>query len=82
MNTWKQLTELKEHTDIVRRIQYSKDGKLLASCSSDKSIIIWDTETYKSILKLIDSDQVFSICFTPNCEILYSGGYFFIKFFI
>ena len=34
---------LAEHSDSVNRVCFSKDGSLLASASSDKSIIIWNT---------------------------------------
>jgi len=34
-----------KHISYVWGISFSVDGKLLASCSQDKSVMIWDTET-------------------------------------
>ena len=37
--------ELNGHSDIVVSVCFSPDGKLLASCSWDKSIVISNSET-------------------------------------
>ena len=35
------------HKDAVLCCAFSPDGKLLATCSSDGAILIWDTKTFK-----------------------------------
>ena len=43
------LTDLIGHTDKVWGISYSPDGKTIASCSSDKTIKLWNAENGKEI---------------------------------
>ena len=37
------------HTNWVRSAKFSPDGKLIATCSDDKSVRIWDTASNKCI---------------------------------
>jgi len=40
-----------EHTDVIHDVQFDFYGRLLASCSSDGSIKIWDvTDTYQKLI--------------------------------
>ena len=41
----RQMRTLTGHTDWVRSIAFSRDGKLIASGSKDKLVKIWDTQT-------------------------------------
>ena len=36
---------IKGHTAEVRSVDFSPDGKMIASGSGDKSVRVWDTET-------------------------------------
>jgi WD40 repeat protein len=42
-------TQLKGHSGKVNGVSFSKDGALLASASSDHTIRIWDTNTWKQV---------------------------------
>lgn len=41
--------DIGDHADMVRDAVYSKDGKLLISCADDKTIRIWNTESWKCV---------------------------------
>lgn len=53
----------------------STDGTILASCSDDQTIRLWNVRTgeEKKILKG-HKGTVNSICFSPDSKILASGG--------
>lgn len=36
--------------DIIRTVKYSKDGTTLITIADDKTLRIWDTHTYKSVV--------------------------------
>jgi WD40 repeat protein len=36
--------------DIIRTVKYSKDGSTLVTIADDKTLRIWDTRTYKSVV--------------------------------
>lgn len=59
-------TELREHSDEVWYIEFSHNGSMLASASSDNSIIIWDTRRWKMIMRLSENSampDVQGICY-------------------
>jgi WD40 repeat protein len=62
------LLTLNGHTDNVWSITFSPDGTRLASCSSDKTVGLWDAHTGSPIRGLIvgHTDAVLSITFSPN----------------
>ncbi len=64
-----------EHTDDIMNITYSPDGKTIASCSSDGSIVLWDSQTGRQVGKTILSDNIISLAFSPDGRILASGSW-------
>ncbi len=48
----KSLATLEDHLAPVNSVCFSPDGKLFASASSDRSIIIWDAETLTALRRL------------------------------
>jgi WD40 repeat protein len=67
---------LTQHSDVVSSIAFSPDGKILASGSQDKTIVLWDAETQKPIGKLTSSPvAITKIAFSPDGKTLASIGY-------
>jgi WD40 repeat protein len=67
---------LRGHTDAVNRLAFNPDGKILASSSMDKTIILWDMTTYQPIGNpLTNTDYLLPIVFSPDGKILASGGH-------
>ncbi len=63
------------HSFFVTSLSFSLDGKLLASASYDKSIILWDVEKPQTIGSLIGhNSSVKTVSFSPNGKLLASGG--------
>lgn len=59
----------------TRCMEYSPDGKWLACGSSDKTIRIWDTRTWKCQKYLSGHiGSVFDLCFSPCGKFLASGS--------
>jgi WD40 repeat protein len=63
------------HKYWIRCVTYSPDGTMIATCSDDRNICIWDANDGKCLMGPVDCDAgaVLSIAFSPNGEILISG---------
>jgi WD40 repeat protein/serine/threonine protein kinase len=67
---------LEGHTQGIRAIAYSPNGKMLASGGSDNTIMLWDTETRRRIGNPLIGHQnaINSLAFSPDGRILVSGS--------
>eukprot|EP00729_Bicosta_minor_P013507 gene13507-19101_t len=66
---------LTAHTDAVNAVSFSHDSSLLASGSSDKTVIIRDTATWKPVATLTGhSSSVFAVSFSHDSSLLASGS--------
>jgi len=55
------------HTNVVRAVAFSGDGRLLLTGSDDKSAILWDTEAGKEIRRFTgQDDEIRSVAFSPD----------------
>ncbi|KAI0112397.1 WD40 repeat-like protein [Nemania sp. FL0031] len=55
------------HTDWIRTVAFSSDGRLLASGSDDKTVRIWNTETGETQHKLmVENFWIFSVAFSSQ----------------
>ncbi|KAF7979625.1 hypothetical protein HWV62_41573 [Athelia sp. TMB] len=74
---WPALQQIFEgHTDRVKSVAFSPDGRRMASGSDDKSVRVWDTETGTLIVKPFEghTDWVRSIAFSPDGQRIASGS--------
>eukprot|EP00792_Barthelona_sp_PAP020_P004246 TRINITY_DN1992_c0_g1_i1.p1 TRINITY_DN1992_c0_g1~~TRINITY_DN1992_c0_g1_i1.p1 ORF type:complete len:401 (+),score=83.48 TRINITY_DN1992_c0_g1_i1:118-1320(+) len=65
---------LKDHKSFVNAIAFSQDGKLLASGSSDSSIIIYKLEDFSILTQLKNETFVYCICFSHCSNYIYFNG--------
>ncbi|CAD8100903.1 unnamed protein product [Paramecium primaurelia] len=66
---------LEGHEDSVLIIQYSNDGKIIASGGSEKVIKFWDSNTFQQIGEIRDiSVKPKFLVFTPDDQMLFVSG--------
>ncbi|MCA0453181.1 MAG: protein kinase [Chloroflexi bacterium] len=68
------LNFLTAHTDTIRALAYSPDGKILASAGRDLAIILWDTTTNQPIGEplLGHTNYINNLAFSPDSQTLVS----------
>ena len=69
----KPLASLGGHTDVINRVVWSKDGKLLATASNDRSVKLWSAKTLKVIATLPHGSIVYGVTLSPDGKRLASG---------
>lgn len=63
------------HTDVIRVIAVSRDGKLMASGSDDNSVRIWNADTGTEIIALPGNSPVVALGFDKGSLVAwYKGG--------
>src|SRR5581483_3992969 len=66
---------LQSHAGSVLGVEFSPDGKLLVSCSRDKTIKFWDPRTGTLLRTLTEhTGDVYDAVFSPKGDLLASGG--------
>lgn len=72
------LSTLRGHSDTIYSVAISPDGKMAATASLDRAVIIWDLAS-GNVLKKIEGQQghngqVLTVAFSPQGDFLASGG--------
>jgi hypothetical protein len=72
----KEVTTFSGHLDKVTCVAFNpRNGRILASCSYDKTVKLWDIETKRCLGTLEDHrDSIYTLAFSPDGEILASGS--------
>jgi len=66
---------LRGHRQAITQTAWSPDGRLLASASSDRTIRLWDAQTFQPIHILSDhSGTVYSVAWSPDGRLLASAS--------
>jgi WD40 repeat protein len=65
--TGQEMRILRGHTDAIRSVAYSPDGRRLASGSADRTVKVWDVSTGQDLLTLKGhADPVTRVTFSPD----------------
>ena len=65
---------LDSHVSVVRGLDYSQEQNTFLSCSRDKTIILWDCRTWKTLRVIPVLELVEATGFLANGTVCYSGG--------
>lgn len=68
---------LSAHRDSVLCCVFSPDGKLIATSSADRTVMVWEVSTFKRKFRLANehshTDEITAVSFSPDSSLLISG---------
>jgi WD40 repeat protein len=64
--TFQNLFVLKGHNDLIVNLEFSRDGRFLASSSYDSTGKVWDVQKGQLLFTLNHADNVYSIVISPD----------------
>jgi WD40 repeat protein/serine/threonine protein kinase len=73
LSTGEKLTTLAGHERSVRAVLFSLDGKTLVTASEDRTIVLWDTATWRQRQRLEDTQQIWCLALDRDGKTVASG---------
>jgi len=74
--TWAERRLLSGHTDLVRAVAFSPDGKLALTGSVDQTARLWETATGKPVATLSGhTGSVYAVAFSPDGKLALTGSW-------
>ena len=70
----KPVATLDSHVSVVRGIDFTSKSNLLVTASRDKTVILWDSQTWKLVRVIPILESVEAVGFLKNDKIIYTGG--------
>ena len=70
----KSIAMLDSHVSVVRALDFSFENSILVSASRDKTLIIWDTTTWRSKKVIPVLEVIESAGFLQGGSVIYTGG--------
>ncbi len=75
VDSGKELQAFKGHADILFDAEISPDGKTLATCGYDRTIVLWDIQSGKQLHQLTGHNgAVYDVGFSPDSKFLVTGS--------
>lgn len=72
--TRRSVATLDSHVSVVRALEYSRDKRLLLSASRDRTIILWNTQTWEQHRVIPALEVLETAGFLQNGQYCYTGG--------
>ena len=74
--TGEEIAQPQGETELVSRIQYSPDGRLLVSAGEDQAINVWSTTDFEplSYSPLTATVPLYSLAISPDSDLIAAGG--------
>ena len=69
-----ELVTMTGHRGIVNQVDWSPDGRRLASVANDRSVRVWDAATGRQVTEMGHDDYATAVAWSPDGELLASAG--------
>eukprot|EP00792_Barthelona_sp_PAP020_P006702 TRINITY_DN3058_c1_g8_i1.p1 TRINITY_DN3058_c1_g8~~TRINITY_DN3058_c1_g8_i1.p1 ORF type:complete len:416 (-),score=80.25 TRINITY_DN3058_c1_g8_i1:152-1399(-) len=73
VKTEKLCYKLSDHVLTAHGIAFSQNEQMMATCSTDMTVIIYDTQDFSVLKRLANNAGIYGICFSRCSNYIYSG---------